>query len=94
MAAAFQPSANGRNIISAHDTSFAEIAKILRDKFGNAYPLPSRTMPKWLVWLMAPSVDKNMTRKIVSTSETSGRPPSEEIRPPSKAATISRRPGP
>lgn len=66
MKAGFTPSAKGRYITSAHDTSFSEIAQILRDQFGDTYPLPQRTMPKWMVWLMGPLVDKNLSRKMVT----------------------------
>ena len=66
LAAAFTPEASGRYIVSGHDSSFPEFAEILRDHYGNRYPFPTRTMPKWLVWLAGPLVDKALTRKIVS----------------------------
>lgn len=66
LAAAFTPSASGRYIVSGHDSSFPELAAILRERFGDAYPLPKRTMPKWLVWLVGPLVDDSLTRKFVS----------------------------
>lgn len=64
--AAFIPQANGRHIISGHSTNFAEMAARLREKYGNEYPVPRRTMPKALVWLLGPFVDKRLTRKAVS----------------------------
>lgn len=64
--AGFTPAAHGRYITSVHETSFSEIAHILSDQFGDTYPLPSRTMPKWLVWLMGPLVDKSLSRKMVT----------------------------
>lgn len=64
--AGFTASAEGRYITSGHNSSFAEFATILRDQFGGTYPIPRRTMPKWLVWLMAPLVNESMTRKIVA----------------------------
>ena len=63
--AAFLPTAAGRNIISGHNTSLLGIAKALLPKF-DAYPVPRRNLPKWLVWLVAPIVDKATTRKFVS----------------------------
>ncbi len=69
MAAAFLPDAQGRHIISAHDTGFMEIAGILRKKYPD-YPLPKKKMPKWLLWLIAPTL--GMTRKEVS--RTIGKP--------------------
>jgi dihydroflavonol-4-reductase len=64
--AAFTPSAQGRYIVSGHNTDFPEMAAALIDKFGADYPIPRRVMPKWLVWLAAPMVNKAMTRKWVS----------------------------
>jgi nucleoside-diphosphate-sugar epimerase len=63
--AAFLPHANGRNIISGHNTSLPQIAASLLPKYA-AYPIPRRTLPKALVWLFAPMVDKSITRKFVS----------------------------
>jgi dihydroflavonol-4-reductase len=42
------------------------MAETLLDKFGEDYPIPRKAMPKWLVWLVAPMVNKAMTRKIVA----------------------------
>jgi nucleoside-diphosphate-sugar epimerase len=64
--AGFDPSAAGRYLVSAHETDFAEIAGLLRQQFGDDYPLPRRTLPAWLVWLMGPMVDKSLSRQIVS----------------------------
>jgi len=64
--AGFTPEAQGRYIVSAHDSDLAEIAAVLRPRFGDRYPVPSRTMPKWLVWLVGPVVNRNLTRKVVS----------------------------
>jgi nucleoside-diphosphate-sugar epimerase len=64
--AAFTPEAKGRYIISGHNTDFPRLAEALCDKFGDDYPIPRKVMPKWLVWLVAPMVNKAMTRKWVS----------------------------
>jgi nucleoside-diphosphate-sugar epimerase len=64
--AAFTPEAKGRYIISGHNTDFLRMAATLLDRYGDAYPIPRRAMPKWLVWLVAPMVNKAMTRKIVA----------------------------
>lgn len=63
--AAYLPKAGGRNIISGHNTSLLGIARALLPKF-EAYPVPRRNLPNWLVWLVAPLVDKSMTRKFIS----------------------------
>lgn len=52
--AGFIPEANGRNIASAENTGFIELARMLEPKFQKKYPLPKNALPKWLVVLMAP----------------------------------------
>ncbi|NET08767.1 MAG: NAD-dependent epimerase/dehydratase family protein [Merismopedia sp. SIO2A8] len=64
--AGFQPSVQGRYIISGYNSSFPEIADMLRTHFGDAYPFPKKTLPKAFVWLVAPLFDKNITRKVVA----------------------------
>jgi dihydroflavonol-4-reductase len=51
-AAGFTPTAEGRYIISGHNSSILEISKMLRDTYGGKYPLPTRKIPKFLLWLM------------------------------------------
>jgi nucleoside-diphosphate-sugar epimerase len=63
--AAFLEHASGRNIISGHNVSLPRIAASLLPKFSS-YPIPKRILPKALVWLFAPLVDKTITRKFVS----------------------------
>lgn len=57
------PDAEGRHIISAHDSSFGELASIIKEKYPN-YPIGTKKLPKLMIWLMAPSV--GMTRKMVA----------------------------
>ena len=64
--AAFTPKAKGRHIVCGHDTSFPEMAKVLHEEFGDDYPIPTRVLPKLLVWLVGPLANKNMTRKAIS----------------------------
>ena len=66
IAAAYLPDAEGRHIVSGHNITFPEMAGTLIDKYGKDYPIPRRTVPKWLIWIMAPMVNKGMTRKMVS----------------------------
>lgn len=42
------------------------MAKPLIKYFGDEYPFPKKTLPKWMVWLVAPMVNSAMTRKMVS----------------------------
>ncbi|MBK9291020.1 MAG: aldehyde reductase [Bacteroidetes bacterium] len=62
--AGFLPSAKGRNIISARESSLLGLAEILRQKYSNKYPFPKRTLPNGLVWLMAPLA--GLSRSMVS----------------------------
>lgn len=64
--AAFLPEVKGRYILSGHNTNFPEMADALKPRFGNQYPLPNRILPKWLVWLTGPLINKTVTRPFVS----------------------------
>ncbi len=65
--AGFNPQASGRHIVSGHNSDFLEIAAMLRQEFGDRYPIPKGKLPKWLLWLVAPMVSKGaMTRKMVA----------------------------
>ena len=66
VAVAYTQGAKGRHIISGHNTSLPEMAATLVPKYGDDYPIPRRTMPKWLIWLVGPMVTPGMTRQIVS----------------------------
>lgn len=57
------PDAEGRHIASGHNSSFGELATIIKGKFPN-YPIGTKKLPKFMIWLMAPSA--GMTRKMVS----------------------------
>jgi len=63
--AASEPKARGRYIVSGHDSTLLLIARALLPRF-EAYPLPRRVLPKWLVWAVGPLADKNTTRRFVS----------------------------
>jgi len=55
--------AKGRYIISGTNSGFSEIAGFVKKKFPN-YKISTRKMPKWVLWLIAPTV--GMSRKEVS----------------------------
>lgn len=57
-----RPEANGRYIISGENSGFSELAGMIKEKFPN-YPISTRKLPKFMIWLMAPTV--GMTRKEV-----------------------------
>ncbi|MDX2469275.1 MAG: NAD-dependent epimerase/dehydratase family protein [SAR324 cluster bacterium] len=62
--AGFTASAKGRHLVSAKSITLLEMAKILDDHFGDAYPFPKKELPKFMVWLVGPFV--GMPRKMVS----------------------------
>lgn len=64
--AGFTPEASGRYIVSGHNSSFLEMASTLLPSYGDKYPIPKKAMPKWLIWLLGPSINKAITRKYVS----------------------------
>ena len=64
--AAFIEEANGRNIVFNKTISVMGIANVLKSKWGSEYALPSRQMPKFLLWLVGPMVNSAFTRKWVS----------------------------
>ncbi len=61
--AGFTPEAKGRHIITAESKNVLQMAEILRNHFGDAYPFPKRELPKFMVWLVAPTI--GMERKMV-----------------------------
>ncbi|MFT5860472.1 MAG: nucleoside-diphosphate-sugar epimerase [Flavobacteriaceae bacterium] len=54
--------AKGRYIISGTNSGFRELVEFVKNKFPE-YPMSNRKIPKWLLWMMAPSV--GMKRKEV-----------------------------
>lgn len=62
--AGFLPHANGRHIISAEETSFLDLSVMLQKKYNNQYPFPKKTLPKFIVWLIAPMA--GFKRKMIS----------------------------
>ncbi len=64
--AAYLNAPSGRYMTSGHNVSFLDLAKSLEPKYGDKYPLPKKTLPKFLIWLFGPLMEKALTRKIVS----------------------------
>lgn len=63
--AAFVASANGRYITSAHNTNMLEMAQTLLSKYGEKYPLPKSAIPKWLLLLFGPMLNKLLSREFI-----------------------------
>ena len=66
IAAGFTPEAEGRHIVSGHNTGFVEISAILRDHFGKRYKFGKSVLPKFMVWLIGPMINPALTRKMVT----------------------------
>lgn len=64
VAAGFTPEAKGRHITVSETVSMLDMAEAIRKRFGSAYPLPRRTLPKALVWLAGPL--QGISRKFVA----------------------------
>jgi nucleoside-diphosphate-sugar epimerase len=62
--AGFTPSATGRHILCNQTLSILEMSKILDEAYSRRFDLPSRELPKWLLWLLAPKI--GFTRKFIS----------------------------
>ncbi len=68
LAAGFSPDAEGRYIVSGHETDLHAMAGCLVGKFGDRFPIPRFALPKWACWLFGPLVNRNMTRRAVSAN--------------------------
>ena len=64
--AAFIDDASGRNLVFNKPMSVLEMAAALKTQYGREYPLPSRQLPKFMLWLLGPMVNAAFTRKWVS----------------------------
>lgn len=63
--AGFNTKAKGRYITSAHNTNLFEMTTTLLNKYGESYPLPKRALPKWILVLAGPLVNKAFSRRYV-----------------------------
>ncbi|WP_299816061.1 NAD-dependent epimerase/dehydratase family protein [uncultured Roseibium sp.] len=65
IAAGFAPDAQGRYIVSGHNTNILELGKTLVEKYGSAYPVPRKSVPKPMVWLLGPLMS-GISRRFVT----------------------------
>ncbi len=63
--AGFTPEAEGRHITCARGTDFLEIAQSLIPKYGKDYPIPKNAIPKWLLMLVGPMINKSLSRRFI-----------------------------
>ncbi|MBM9578273.1 aldehyde reductase [Leptospira sp. 201903070] len=52
--AGFTPSASGRHIVSSETLKFLDVARKIREKFGNRFPIPKNALPKLVTYLIGP----------------------------------------
>ena len=64
--AAYIKKAEGRHIVFNESKSFVNLAGFLTEKYGKDFPLPKKELPKWMLWLVGPIVDKTFSRKMIS----------------------------
>lgn len=67
IAAGFSADAEGRHIISGHNTNILELGKSLVEKYGDRYPVPRKSLPKWIVWAVGP-IAGGISRKFVTNN--------------------------
>lgn len=66
--AAYTPNAKGRYITSAHNTNFLEMSLTLQEKYGSQYPIPKKALPKWLLMVVGPMVNKLFSRRFIKNN--------------------------
>ena len=66
--AGFTPTAKGRYITSGYNTNFFEMALALQPKYGKDFPIPKNKLPKWLLMLIGPMVNKQLSRKYIKNN--------------------------
>lgn len=66
--AGFTPKAKGRYITSGSNTDLLEMSTVLLPKYGDRYPLPKKALPKWLLMIVGPIVNKGFTRKFIKNN--------------------------
>lgn len=66
--AGFSPEAAGRYITSGHNSSVLEMAQALQPRFGQDFPISDKPLPKWLLMLVGPFINKTMTRRYIQNN--------------------------
>lgn len=54
--AAFTPEAHGRYLICAQTMSILDMASVMHEHFGEAFKLPKRPLPNWILYLIGPQL--------------------------------------
>lgn len=66
--AGFIGKAKGRHIVSGHNTNFLEMSQALQEKYGSQYPIPKSALPKWLLMIVGPMVNKALSRRFIKNN--------------------------
>jgi nucleoside-diphosphate-sugar epimerase len=66
--AGYTPEAHGRYITSAYNTNFLDLGMTLLPKYGATFPIPKKPLPKWLLMIVGPFVNKLFTRKFITNN--------------------------
>jgi nucleoside-diphosphate-sugar epimerase len=66
--AGYNQNAKGRYITSAHNTTLYDAATELLNRYGLKYPLPTRPVPKWLLMIVGPFINKQLTRRYIKNN--------------------------
>ncbi|MFC0878683.1 NAD-dependent epimerase/dehydratase family protein [Saccharicrinis sp. FJH2] len=66
--AGFNTKAKGRYITSGHNSDILDMALTLVPKYGDKYPIPRKALPKWLLMLVGPFVNKLFSRRYVKNN--------------------------
>lgn len=61
---ATQDELKGRFIVSAQNTNLLELGLMIAEKYGDKYPLPKKSVPKFFVWALAPII--GLSRDVVA----------------------------
>ncbi|MFY0674032.1 MAG: NAD-dependent epimerase/dehydratase family protein [Bacteroidia bacterium] len=66
--AGFNANARGRYITAGHNSNMFDMALELQPKYGKDYPLPKKALPKWLLMLVGPMINKSMSRQFIKNN--------------------------
>lgn len=65
--AAFCPDAEGRHLLVGTNSSLPHLAEVLRKNYGaEGFRFPKRVIPKPVVWLFGPLLDRSLNRKVIA----------------------------
>ena len=66
--AGFTPEANGRYITVAGNSDLVALGAMLLPKYGKRFPIPKGALPKWLLLIVGPMVNKLFSRRFIQNN--------------------------